>query len=131
MFISIGMALAKLAGRQVSEKVAKVIGLAVMAIALVTIFFIAKALYDKSVVDDYRDKREAEIAKAALKADRKANAADVIRDNEFADSQADIAEGITNATANDPRKGATPVGPVSQSYYDRLRAQQRDAAPRR
>lgn len=121
MWVSIGMTIAWLFGQRVTAKTGKVIGIVACMILAVALLSIGKCAYDANVIDEHENKREAEIAKGVLKADRGANAGDLARDEEFAKAQANIAGAMSDAEQNDPEHGRTPVGPVSQSYYDSLR----------
>lgn len=125
MLITIGLAIAKaITGKRIPDEGARIIGIIAFVLVIGTILVPAKCAYDANVIS----KHEAEIDRAALKAERAANENQAARDNSFATSQADIEKGMDNALTNDPQHGARPVGPVSQSYYDRLRAQQRSSA---
>jgi membrane protein implicated in regulation of membrane protease activity len=121
MFIWIGMTAASVFGKRVSAKLAKLIGLVLFALAAVALVALAITLIRRDAVDEYKDERAAEIANAVVGAEREANAEKAERDTEFANSQANIMEGIDNAIAHDPNQGTTPVGPAQQSYFDGLR----------
>lgn len=123
MLLPIGFGLAGLFGQKPSEKTAKAIAIATLVIGAVIAFFILKAIYDASIVDDYKDKRDAEIATGVVTADRYAGERKTERDQDFANSQADLGNAIGNAVAADPEQARKPVGPASQSYYDELRRQ--------
>lgn len=130
MFISIGLALAKLVtGKAISDKTAKGIGIGALILVAALALGIGKVIYDRNLIGDYEQGVQAEINKDLLEAEREANASRAARDSSFASSQADISEGMEDARTNDPNHGARPVGPVSQSYYDRLRAQQNARRP--
>lgn len=126
MFISTGVFLAGLFGKHVSVKAAKAIGIGTFIVAAIAAFLIGKAIYDANVIDDYQDKRDAEIAKGVVNADREATRKQDQRDLAFRESQDGIKAAAENAVAADPEKGKRPVGPASQSYYDELRRQQRE-----
>ena len=131
MFITIGLTLAKLfTGKAITDKVAKAIGIGALALAAVLVLGIGKMIYDRNLIGDYEQGVQAEIDKGLLEAEREANASRAARDSSFASSQADISEGMEDARTNDPDHGARPVGPVSQSYYERLRRQQADSKAR-
>lgn len=123
MFAPIGVALASLAGKVIrpDSKAAMILGwLAVIAVAAV-LFFTAKALYDASVIDDHERDTRAELNEGVIAGEQKASAEQRARDQEFAQSQADVEEGMNDARESDPDGAARPVGPVSQSYFDSVR----------
>lgn len=125
MFITIGLAIAKaITGNKIPEEGARIIGIGAFLALILAIAAPVKCAYDRSVIERHDQARQAEIDRARLEAERSANASQAARDSSFATSQADIKEGMNDARTNDPAHGARPVGPVSQSYYDRLREQQ-------
>ncbi|WLJ71146.1 hypothetical protein [Sphingomonas phage Carli] len=122
--ISLGFWIAGLLGKTITQQQAKRLGLWVgiplALVAAVLLFVAGKALYDRGVVEQFKDKQEAKAATDVLKADRVAN--------ENAQQRAEVAEAenerLENAMADaklaDPAKGQTEVGPVQQSYFDTL-----------
>lgn len=125
MFITIGLAVAKaITGTKIPEAGARIIGIGTFVALVLAIAAPVKCAYDARVISRHDAKQQAEMDRAALAAERAANANDAARDKEFATSQADLTEGMNHARANDPAHGASPIGPVSQSYFDRLRQQQ-------
>ncbi len=125
MLITIGLAIAKaITGKRIPDEGARIIGIATFVLLIGAILVPAKCAYDASVISKHEAQQQAKIDRAVLEGERAANANEAARDDSFATSQADISEGMNNARTNDPQHGARPVGPVSQSYYDRLREQQ-------
>lgn len=119
----IGAAIASVAGQVVGRdsQAARVIGWITVAVIVVVLFILAKSLYDAAVVDEHERDTRAELNEGVIRGEQRASAAQRAQDQEFAQSQADIQEGMNNAADSDPDGAARPVGPVSQSYYDGLR----------
>lgn len=123
--ISFGFWIArKLLGKVVTEQQARKIGfwaaLPLVLIGLGLLLWGGKALYDRGVVERYKDQRQGQIAVGARKADE---AADVAQANRLAEVEAENARlenAMGQAKAADPVKGQTEVGPVQQSYFDNL-----------
>lgn len=127
MLITIGLAIAKaITGKKIPDEGARIIGIGAFVLLILAIAAPVKCAYDRSLISGYEQDKQAEINKGLLEAERAASASEAARDDSFATSQADIKEGMNDARTNDPDHGARPVGPVSQSYYDRLRKQQQD-----
>lgn len=123
MFISIGTALVGLFGKQVSDKAARLIGIASLIFVLIAAFLTWLAIHDHNVRSDALDDQDATINAAVIGADRYAGNQMIARDQDFANSQSDLGNAISNAVTADPEHGTRPVGPASQSYYDELRRQ--------
>lgn len=128
MLITIGLAIAKaITGKKIPDEGARIIGIGAFVAVVLAIAAPIKCAYDANLISRHDEQQQAEMDRAALTAERSANVSQAARDDSFAASQADISEGMDNARTNDPQQGARPVGPVSQSYYDRLREQQRSS----
>lgn len=121
MFITIGTALAGIFGKSITQKTAKIIGIVAGAALLLAVLSLGKCAYDKSIVNDYKQERQAKIDRGLLKAEREATAADIARDKEFAESAAVVKGDTQNAKDKDPNGGRTNAGPVTQSYFDSVR----------
>lgn len=122
--ISFGFWIAGLFGKIITTQQAKRLGL-VVAIPLILIgaallLWGGKALYDRGVVEQFKDKQEAQAAKDVLKADREANANAQERANVAEAENARLENAMAEAKRQDPEKGTTEVGPVQQSYFDNL-----------
>lgn len=123
MFAPIGVLLAGLAGKVIGPQstAAKIIGWLAVIAAAVVLFLIAKTIYDASVVDEHERDVRAELNEDVIDGEQKASAAQREADQQFAEEQADIEEGMNDARESDPDGAARPVGPVSQSYFDSVR----------
>lgn len=115
----------------IPQKFAKAAGIAFAVVALIALLAIGKCSYDRSVVEDALNERNAEIAKAITKADREAGAADAERQDTFQNEQDAIEETINAEVTKDPEGAARPVGPASRGYFDSLPARSGDRSPTR
>lgn len=120
LLAALGGPIAGLFTKNVSYKMAKVVGGITLAVLLVGGFFIAKAIYDRNLISNHDAGRSAQIANDTVAADRAADEEAAKRQAEFEASQANIADAAAKARAADPEGAAKPVGPVSKSYYDTL-----------
>ncbi len=120
LLAALGGPIASLFTKNVSFKMAKIVGGVAFAVLLVGGLFIAKAIYDHNLISNHDAARSAQIANDTLEADRVAGAASYNRTAEFEATQDKIANAAAEARAADPVNAAKPVGPVSQSYYDTL-----------
>ncbi len=122
--ISIGFWIAGIIGKTVSQQQAKRIGLwvglPVILIGLALLAWGGKALYDRGVVEAYKDKRDATVAAGTLDADREATANALERANVTEAENARLENAMAEAVRADPAKGKSEVGPVQQSYFDTL-----------
>lgn len=123
--ISIGNILPGLFGRKLSDKVAKITGIALLVILAVVVLSIGKCAYDASVVNRYEQQHEAEAAKKQLEADRAADQATANQAAELADTQKKLDEATREAARRDPEGAAGTVGPVTESYYETLRKKEK------
>lgn len=103
-------------GKGWTDKAARVAGIVVLAVLALILFGVGKCTYDQGVIDDFLGEQAVEDLKARDEADE--NAAP--RESQNAEDQAALAEAAAEAKANDPKKGKSTVGPVTQSYYDNL-----------
>lgn len=122
--ISFGLWIAGLLGKSVSQKTAGRIGLWVaLPIALLALGLLGwagKALYDRGIVKEAMDKRDADNAIGARKADQKADEEQLKRTAEIVAENERLEKAMAEAKRTDPAKGQTEVGPVQQSYFDNL-----------
>lgn len=127
--ISFGFWIAGLLGKTITQQQAKRVGLLVgIPLALVVgalLLWGGKALYDRGVVETFKDKQEAQAAKDVLKADRAANENAQERARVAEEENARLENAMAEAKRQDPAKGTTEVGPVQQSYFDNLPKQRR------
>lgn len=122
--ISFGLWIAGLLGKTVTPKTAGKIGMWVAIplaiVALMLLLWGGKALYDRGVVEEAMDKRDAAVAIGARKADQKADEEQLKRTVEIVAENERLEKAMAEAKAADPAKGQTEVGPVQQSYFDNL-----------
>lgn len=123
MISTIGIAIAGIFGKVVApqSQAAKVLGWIAVAAAALALGLTAKAIYDHSVISDHERDVRADLNEDVIEGEQKASAAQRARDQDFAQSQANVQEGMNNARRDDPSGAARPVGPVQQSYFDQLR----------
>lgn len=95
------------------------IGLAIGA-AILLLFTLHKCAVRDAVKDD-RAATEAAVTKKLLGAERSANAADAVRQDEIRANDAATRKAIDDAVAKDPEKAAAPAGPASRAAIDELR----------
>lgn len=124
--ISVGLWIAGLFGKSPTSKTAKRIGWTViglgLVIALALLIWLGVKMHDRGVVEVYQDKRDADVARATVEADRQADAA---LENRAAAAEAEnerLENAMAEAKAADPDKGTRAVGKVQQSYFDNLPA---------
>lgn len=120
LLIAVGGFIPGLFGKKITDKIAKLIGITVLVIGIGLIAVIGKAAYDRSIVNTYQTERNAESAEAQLEAQRAADAEEDKRLAEFEDQQDTLEAATKEAALKDPVAAATPVGPVTKSYYDNL-----------
>jgi hypothetical protein len=123
--ISFGLWIAKrFLGKTVTPQQAGRLGfwvalpLAIIAVALLV--WGGKTLYDRGVVKQAMDKRDAAVAIGAREADQEADAAAVVRAEQAEAEVERLEDAMAEAKAADPAKGQSEVGPVQQSYFDNL-----------
>lgn len=117
---SIGSFLPGLFGKTLSYGAAKIVGFIILAVVLIGVLGLGKCAYDASVINAHESKDKAEKAQRQLEADRKADEVISNKAAAFDESQRNISEAGEAAKRADPIGAASPVGPVSQSYYDNL-----------
>lgn len=120
LLITVGRFIPGLFGKKIGEKIAKVIGLIVLFVALMAILSLGRCAYDKSVINTYQTERDAESAEVQLEAQRQADAEEDKRLAEFDRQQDTLDLATAEAERKDPVAAAQPVGPVTKSYYDNL-----------
>lgn len=91
------------------------------AVALVGAAALALHIHDNHVREADRFAAQALAAKAALDAERAANAADAQRQGEIQANDATTRKAIDDATAKDPEKAHSAAGPASRAAADSLR----------
>lgn len=123
LIMSIGAFLPGLFGKQVSQKVAKVLGFITLGLLLIAVLGLGKCAYDASIIEQHESADRAEKAEKQLEADRAADEATEDQTRELAETQQELEEAQAEAARNDPEGAAGPVGPVTDSYYDTLRKQ--------
>lgn len=122
---SIGAFVPGLFGKKLSFKAAKIAGIATLAVLLVAILSLGKCAYDASVVNEYKVEQRAKQAEETLEAERRANAEEMARQLDEAETQGRLDAATNEAAKADPTGAAKPVGPVTKSYYDTLRKEKR------
>lgn len=108
----------------VPQRFAKAVTIGVLILLAVGLFFGAKALYDRSVIEDYTSGLGEKVAKEDRKADAKSAEERRVDDARLAAEDQEIKEAITNAGSN-PYDRRT-------AYYECVRKQQaarRDGKP--
>ena len=122
--ISFGLWIAGLLGKSVSTKTAGRIGfwvaLPIALLALGLLAVVGKSVYDRGIVKEAMDKRDADNAIGARKADQKADEEQLKRTAEIVAENERLEKAMAEAKRTDPAKGQTEVGPVQQSYFDNL-----------
>ncbi len=121
LIMSIGAFLPGLFGKQVSEKVAKVLGIVSLGLLLIAVLSLGKCAYDASVIEKHESAERARKAEKQLEADRAADLATEQQARDLAETQQELEEAQAEAARRDPEGAAKPVGPVTESYYDTLR----------
>lgn len=121
LIMSIGAFLPGLLGKQVSEKVAKVLGFVALGLLLIAVLSLGKCAYDASVIEQHESAERARKAQKQLDADRAADKATEDQARELAETQQALEDAQAEAARRDPEGAAKPVGPVTESYYDTLR----------
>ena len=121
---TIGGFIPGLFGKQLSFKAAKIAGFATLAVLLVAILSLGKCAYDASVINKHETEQRAKQAEETLEAERRANAEELARQLDEAETQGRLDAATTEAAKADPEGAAKPVGPVTKSYYDTLRKEQ-------
>lgn len=121
LIMSIGAFLPGLFGKQVSEKVAKVLGIVALGLLLIAVLSLGKCAYDASVIEKHESAERARKAEKQLEADRAADLATEQQARDLAETQQELEEAQAEAARRDPEGAAKPVGPVTESYYDTLR----------
>lgn len=99
------------------------------AVALAGAALLALHLHDNHVRQADRTAAEAKAAKAALGADRAANASDAPRQAEIQANDTDTRKAIDNATAKDPDAAHAAAGPASRAAVDSLRGRKAGSRP--
>jgi uncharacterized protein HemX len=123
--LSVGNVLPGLFGKKLSDRAAKITGIALLVALAVAVLSVGKCAYDASVVNRYEQQHEAEAAKKQLQADRDADKAVANQAAELADTQKKLDEATREAAQRDPEGAAKTVGPVTESYYETLRKKEK------
>lgn len=118
--ISLGVWIAGLFGKSVSDRSARFIGIAALVVLVVIAFCIWLAVHDRNVRKGVQDQRDAEVATGVVKADRSADEAAAKRAETSQAEDARLGNAMAEAKRTDPDKGQRAVGNVSQSYFDNL-----------
>lgn len=118
--VSLGAFVPGLFGKQISQKLAKGIGIAVLIALLAAVLAIGKCSYDASVIETHEAAQKVKDAEAVAGADRDADTATEPDVQAFQNEQIRIDEAMTEAARSDPKGAASTVGPVTRSYYDTL-----------
>lgn len=121
LIMSIGAFLPGLFGKQVSEKVAKVLGIVALGLLLIAVLSLGKCAYDASIIEQHESAERARKAQKQLEADRAADLATEEQARDLVETQQELEEAQAEAARRDPEGAAKPVGPVTESYYDTLR----------
>lgn len=121
LIMSIGAFLPGLLGKQVSEKVAKVLGIITLGLLLIAVLGLGKCAYDASIIEKHESAERARKAEKQLEADRAADLATEQQGRDLVETQQELEEAQAEAARRDPEGAAKPVGPVTESYYDTLR----------
>lgn len=121
LIMSIGAFLPGLFGKQVSEKVAKVLGIITLGLLLIAVLSLGKCAYDASIIEQHESAERARKAQKQLEADRAADLATEQQGRDLVETQQELEEAQAEAARRDPEGAAKPVGPVTESYYDTLR----------
>lgn len=119
---------ARLVGDERAKGLARVLGYALLAVALVALLAIGKCSYDNHRDEQHDLEVKAKVATSTLQADRTANAnaaaTQVQRQAEAAEMRGDI----SNAAQAHPSEARESSGPVTDAVVERMR---RRAAERR
>lgn len=121
LIMSIGAFLPGLFGKQVSERVAKVLGFITLGLLLIAVLGLGKCAYDASVIEKHESAERARKAEKQLEADRAADEATEQQARDLVETQQQLEEAQAEAARRDPEGAAKQVGPVTESYYDTLR----------
>lgn len=121
LIMTIGAFLPGLFGKQVSDRVSRILGIAAVGIAVISLLGLAKCVYDGAVIAKHEAQEEARKNKALLDADRAADEATAEQARDLAETQTELEKAQAEAARSDPAGAAKPVGPVTESYYDTLR----------
>lgn len=121
LIMSIGAFLPGLFGKEVSQKVAKVLGFVILGLLALAVLSLGKCAYDASVIEQHEAEDRAEKAQKQLDADRAADEQTAEQARELADTQKQLEQAQKEAAQRDPEGAAGTVGPVTDSYYDTLR----------
>lgn len=121
LIMSIGAFLPGLFGKQVSERVAKVLGIVALGLLLIAVLSLGKCAYDASIIEQHESAERARKAQKQLEADRAADLATEEQARDLVETQQELEEAQAEAARRDPEGAAKPVGPVTESYYDTLR----------
>lgn len=122
--ISFGLWVAGMLGKSVNQQQAKKLGMWVaiplLVIAGALLLWGGKALYDRGVVKQAEQRREAQVIKGARQADQKADQEMLKRAVETERENQRLENAMAEAKRVDPDKGTRTVGNVTQSYFDNL-----------
>lgn len=124
IIMTIGAWLPGLFGKQLSPRLTKALGAALLILAVALLLWLGKLAYDASLIAKHEAQQHAAIAKAQVAADRAADEAAAEQAKALAETQKALEQAEIEAVRNDPEGAAQTVGPATQSYYDTLRAQE-------
>lgn len=119
--MALGAFIPGLFGRKLSDRLTKALGVTLLLLALVALLSLGKCAYDTSVIAKHEAAERARKAEAVAAADRAADEALAAQVAEQTETQNELEAAQTEAVRRDPAGAASPVGPVTESYYDTLR----------
>lgn len=125
LLASVGGFIPGLFGKSVSPKIAKALGGVILLVLLVAILSLGKCAYDRSVINQHDAEVRAESAEKQLEADRQADAETAAKAAKLDETEKKLDEATRDAAKADPAGAAGKVGPVTESYYETLRKEQR------
>ena len=125
LIATVGGFLPGLFGKQFSERTTKAIGIGVLILGLIAILSLGKCAYDRSVINQHDAEVRAESAEKQLEADRQADAETAAKAAKLDETEKKLDEATRDAAKADPAGAAGKVGPVTESYYETLRKEQR------
>lgn len=121
ILMTIGAFIPGLFNKKLSNRAASLLGGALLVLALASLFSLGKCAYDASVIAKHEAQERARKAQAQLEADRAAEQATEEQARDLAETQNELQAAQAEAARNDPARAASPVGPVTEAYYDTLR----------
>jgi Tfp pilus assembly protein PilE len=125
VLLAIGGFIPGLFGKEVSERVAKVIAVALLVVGLLALIALGKFAYDRSVINRYRLEQVAAQQQKDREATERADKAEKDRTARREQQNQSLEAAATEAAEKEPEKARATVGPVTQSYYDTLRKEKK------